>query len=74
MFNYWIFKKTGVWILFCYFYARKWDFETDKDYQTPTRKTGVFLINRKKIICHVVDFAVQSDYRAKLKEIEKLDN
>ena len=36
-------------------------------------KTRLSLINKKKRICYLVDFALSADYRVKVKEGKKLD-
>ena len=39
----------------------------------PARRPGLIIINKKKKICKIVDFAVPVDHRIKLKESEKKD-
>ena len=50
-----------------------WDFEIQTDHLIPARRPDLVLINKKKRMCHIVDFAVPADHRVKLKEIEKKD-
>ena len=38
-----------------------------------TRRPDLIIINKKKRICKIVDFAVSADHRIKLKECEKKD-
>ena len=45
-----------------------WDFDTHTDHLI-----SAIIINRKKRICKIVDFAVPADHRIKLKECEKKD-
>ena len=39
----------------------------------PARRTDLIIINKKKRICKIVDFAVPADHRINLKECEKKD-
>ena len=48
-----------------------WDFDIDADHLISARIPD--LINRKKRICKIVDYAVSADHRIKLKECEKKD-
>ena len=50
-----------------------WDFDIRTDHLLSARRPGQKIINRKKGICKIVDFAVPADYRIKLKECEKKD-
>ena len=50
-----------------------WDFNIHTDPLIPARRPDLIIINNKKIICQIVDFAVPADYRIKLKECEKKD-
>ena len=44
------------------------DFEIQMDYQTTTRRPNLVLINKKTPTCRLVDFAVPTNDRAKVKE------
>ena len=46
-----------------------WDFEIHIDHLIPTRRPNLVLINKKKRICHLVDFAVP----VKMKESKMVD-
>ena len=48
-----------------------WDIQTD--HLTPARRPDLIIINKKKTICKIVDFAVSADHRINLKECEKRD-
>ena len=48
-----------------------WDFEIHTDHLILTRRPDLIIINKKKTICKIVDFAVPADHRIKLKEGEK---
>ena len=48
-----------------------WDFDIHTDQLILTSKTDLIIINKKKRICKIVDFAVLPDHRIKLKEREK---
>ena len=48
-----------------------WDFKIQTDYQIPTRRPDLIIINTKKRTCKIVDFAVPADHRINLKESEK---
>ena len=50
-----------------------WDFDIQTDPQIAARRPDLIIINRKKRICKIVDFAVPADHRIKLKECEKKD-
>ena len=50
-----------------------WDFNIQIDHQIPARRTDFIIINKKKRICKIVDFAVPADHRINLKECEKKD-
>ena len=55
---------------------RKWDFEIQTDQLILARRPNLIIINRrkkKKRTCKIVDFAVSTDHRIKLKENEKKD-
>ena len=57
--------------------SRKWHTQTpmELDIQTDhlisARRPDLIIINKKKKICEIVDFAVPADHRIKLKECEK---
>ena len=50
-----------------------WDFNIQKDYLIPARRPDLIIINKKKRICKIVDFAVPANHRINLKEYEKKD-
>ena len=50
-----------------------WDFDIQTDHLIWARRTDLIIINNKKKICKIVDFAVPVDHRIKLKECEKRD-
>ena len=50
-----------------------WDFNIQTDHLIPARRPGLIIINKKKITCKIVDFAVPADHIIKLKECEKKD-
>ena len=50
-----------------------WDFNIQTDHLIPVRRPDLIIINKKKRICTIVDFAVPADHRIKLKECEKKD-
>ena len=50
-----------------------WDFDVHTDHLISARRPDVIIINNKKRICKIVDFAVPADRRIKLKECEKKD-
>ena len=43
------------------------------DYLIPARRSDLIIINKKKKICKIIDFAVPADHRIILKESEKRD-
>ena len=43
------------------------------DHLIPTRRPDLIIINKRKRICKIVDFAVPVDHRINLKEREKKD-
>ncbi len=49
------------------------DFNIQTDHLIPARRPDLIIINKKKRICKIVDFAVPADHRIKLKECEKKD-
>ena len=50
-----------------------WDFDIQTDHLISARRPDLIIINNKKRICKIVDFAVPADYRINLKECEKKD-
>ena len=50
-----------------------WDFEVQTDNLILARRPDLIIINKKKRTCKIVDFAVPTDHRVKLKECEKND-
>ena len=52
-----------------------WDFDIHMDHLISARRPNLIIINKKikKKICKIVDFAVPTDHRIKLKEWEKRD-
>ena len=54
---------------------RLWDFDIQMDHIISARRSNLKIIIyiKKKIICKIVDFALPTDYRMKLKECEKKD-
>ena len=50
-----------------------WAFDMKTDYLMSARRPDFIMINKKKEICKIVDFAVPADHRIKLKECEKRD-
>ena len=50
-----------------------WDFDIHTDHLISARRTDLIIINKKKRICKIVDFAVPADHRIKLKECKKKD-
>ena len=50
-----------------------WDFDIQTDHLISARRPDLIIINKKKRICKIVDFAVLADHRIKLKECEKKD-
>ena len=51
----------------------QWDFDTQTDHLILARRPDLIIINKKKRIFKVVDFAVPADHRIKSKECEKKD-
>ena len=51
----------------------QWDFNIQTDHLIPARKPDLIIINKKKKICKIVDFAVPANHRINLKENEKKD-
>ena len=52
---------------------RKWHFDIHKDHLISAKRPDLIIINKKKRICKIVNFAVPADHRIKLKEREKKD-
>ena len=50
-----------------------WDFNIQTDQLILARKSDLKIINKKKRICKIIDFAVPVDHRINLKESEKKD-
>ena len=50
-----------------------WDLDIQTDHLITARRPDLLVINKKARTCKIVDFAVQADYRIKLKESEKKD-
>ena len=50
-----------------------WDFNIKTDHLIPARRPDLIIINKKKRICKIVDFAVPADHRINLKECERRD-
>ncbi len=48
-----------------------WDFNIQADHLIPARRPDLIIINKKKRTSQIVDLAIPSDYRVKLKEGEK---
>ena len=51
---------------------RQWDFNIQTDHLIPAWRPDL-IINKRKRICKIVDFAVLVDHRTNLKECEKKD-
>ena len=50
-----------------------WDFNIQTDHLIPARRPDLIIINKRKRICKIVDFAVPADHRINVKESEKKD-
>ena len=50
-----------------------WDFNIQTDHLIPARRPNLIMINKKRRIYKIVDFAVPADHRINLKESEKKD-
>ena len=50
-----------------------WDFDIHTDHLMSARWPDLIIINKRKRICKIVDFAVPAEHRIKLKECEKKD-
>ena len=51
-----------------------WDFNLQTDHLIPAKRPDLIIINKKKIIYKIVDFAVPVDYKINLKENERDKN
>ena len=49
-----------------------WDFNIQTDHLIPARRPDLIIINKRKRICKIVDFAVPADHRINLKERREL--
>ena len=49
----------------------RWDFDIQTDHLISARRPDLITINKRQKICKVVDFAVPTDHRIKVKESEK---
>ena len=54
-------------------YKLLWDFNLQTDHLIPARRPELIIINKRKKICKIADFAVLVDHRINLKESEKND-
>ena len=50
-----------------------WDFDMQTDHLVSARRPDLIIINKKKRIYKIDNFAVPADHRIKLKEFEKKD-
>ena len=50
-----------------------WEFNIQTDHLIPARRPDLIIINKKKRIYKIMDFAVPSDHRINLKECAKKD-
>ena len=50
-----------------------WDLQIQTDHVILSKRQDLVLINKKKRTCWLVDFAVPTNYRVKIKESEKID-
>ena len=50
-----------------------WGFDIHTDHLISARRPDLIIINKKKRTCKIVEFAVPTDHRIKLKECEKND-
>ena len=50
-----------------------WDSDIKTGHLISARRPDLIIINKKKRICKIVDFAVSADHKIKLKECEKKD-
>ena len=56
-----------------YLHKLLWDFNIQTDHLILARRPDFIIINKRKRICKIVDFAVPADHRIYLKESEKKD-
>ena len=54
-------------------YKLLWDFNIQTDHLISARRPNLIIINKKKRICKIVDFAVPANHRINLKECAKKD-
>ena len=47
-----------------------WDFNIQTDHLIPARRLDLIIINKRKRICKIVDFAVPADHRINLKYLD----
>ena len=50
-----------------------WDFDIETDHLILARRPDLIIINKKKRICKIADFALPANHRIKLNECEKKD-
>ena len=50
-----------------------WDSELQTGHPVTSKIPDLVSMNKKKINCRLTDFAVQDDYRVKIKESEEID-
>ena len=50
-----------------------WDFNIQTDHLIPARRPDLIIINEKKRICKIVNFAVPADHKINMKKCEKKD-
>ena len=72
------FDHTNKWymhnpspVLEIYMHKALWDFSIQTDHLIPARRPDLIIINNKKKICKIVDFAVPADHRINQKEIKR---
>ena len=51
-----------------------WDFEIQPDHLISTRRPDLVIVNKNKRTCRIVNLAVSTDHRVKIKENEKKTN
>ena len=52
-------------------HKRLWDFNIQTDHLIPARRPDLIIINEKKRICKIVNFAIPADHRINLTKSEK---
>ena len=52
-------------------YNLLWDLDIHSDHLISVRRPDLIIINKKKRICKIVDFAVPADYRIKTERMRK---